>query len=121
MLYRLTGNALNFAAGRIAYTLGLQGPTMAVDTACSSSLVAVHLASQSLRVRECNVALAAGVNLMLSPEMTINLCKARMLAPDGRCKTFDEAANGFVRAEGCAVIVLKRFRTRLPITTTFWR
>jgi acyl transferase domain-containing protein/NADPH:quinone reductase-like Zn-dependent oxidoreductase/NAD(P)-dependent dehydrogenase (short-subunit alcohol dehydrogenase family)/acyl carrier protein len=112
-VYRLTGNALNFAAGHIAYTLGLQGPTMAVDTACSSSLVAVHLASQSLRLRECNVALAGGVNLMLSPEMTINLCKARMLSPDGRCKTFDEAANGFVRGEGCAVIVLKRLSDAL--------
>ena len=86
---------------------------MAVDTACSSSLVAVHLASQSLRLRECNVALAAGVNLILSPEMTINLCKARMLSPDGRCKTFDEAANGFVRSEGCAVIVLKRLSDAL--------
>ena len=112
-VYRLTGNALNFAAGHIAYALGFQGPTMAVDTACSSSLVAVHLASQCLRLRECNVALAAGVNLMLSPEMTINLCKARMLAPDGRCKTFDGAANGFVRAEGCAVIVLKRLSDAL--------
>ncbi len=104
---------MNFAAGRLAYTLGLNGPTMALDTACSSSLVAVHLAAQSLRMRECNLALAGGVNLILSPEMTVNACKARMLSPHGRCKTFDEAADGFVRSEGCAVIVLKRLSDAL--------
>ena len=106
--YQMTGNCMNFAAGRIAYSLGFNGPTIALDTACSSSLVAVHLAVQSLRMRECNLALAGGVNLILSPEMTINACKARMLSPHGRCKTFDEAADGFVRSEGCGVIVLKR-------------
>ena len=106
--YLASGNALSVAAGRIAYCLGLQGPAMAVDTACSSSLVALHLACQSLRSGESRVALAAGVNLMCSPETTIALSKAHMLAPDGRCKTFDASADGFSRGEGCGVLVLKR-------------
>lgn len=103
-----TGIALSAANGRLSYLLGLNGPSMAIDTACSSSLVALHLACQSLRNRECGMALAGGVNLILIPELTINFCKARMLAPDGRCKTFDAAADGYVRGEGCGVVVLKR-------------
>jgi len=79
-----------------------------LDTACSSSLVAVHLACQSLRSGECRLALAGGVNVILSPETTITASKARMLAPDGRCKTFDARADGFVRGEGCGVVILKR-------------
>ena len=106
--YRLTGNALNAAAGRLSHILGLRGPSMAVDTACSSSLVTVHLACQSLRGGECNLALAGGVNLILSPEWTITASKARMMAADGRCKTFDAAADGYVRGEGCGIVVLKR-------------
>ena len=103
-----TGTSLSVAAGRLAYSLGLQGPAMSIDTACSSSLVAVHLASKSLRERECNIALAGGVNLMLTPEPWVNGCRARMLAPDGRCKTFDASADGYARAEGAGVVVLKR-------------
>ncbi len=103
-----TGNLLSVAAGRLAYTLGLRGPNMVVDTACSSSLVAVHLACQSLRLGECSLAVAGGINVILSPEVTINFSKAQMMAPDGRCKTFDAAADGYVRSEGCGVIVLKR-------------
>ncbi|NER24034.1 MAG: SDR family NAD(P)-dependent oxidoreductase, partial [Symploca sp. SIO1C2] len=103
-----TGNTFSAAAGRLSYVLGLTGPSMAVDTACSSSLVAVHLACQSLRQQECHLALAGGVNLLLSPEASITFSQGRMLAPDGRCKTFDAAANGYVRGEGCGVIVLKR-------------
>jgi myxalamid-type polyketide synthase MxaB len=103
-----TGNAFSVAAGRLSYTLGLTGPCLAVDTACSSSLVTVHLACQSLRNRECNLALAGGVNLILSADLTINFCKARMLSPDGRCKSFDASADGYVRGEGCGMIVLKR-------------
>ncbi|MFL5358353.1 SDR family NAD(P)-dependent oxidoreductase [Archangium sp.] len=103
-----SGTSLNVVAGRLSYTLGLQGPSMAVDTACSSSLTALHLACQSLRSGESTMALAAGVNLILSPEPMMAVCKARMLAADGRCKTFDASANGFARAEGCGVLVLKR-------------
>ena len=106
--YHLTGNALNFVSGRLSFVLGLQGPCMSVDTACSSSLVAVHLASQSLRSGECSLALAGGVNLILSPESFIVTSKAKMLSPDGRCKSFDAAADGIGRAEGCGIVVLKR-------------
>ncbi|MUG94287.1 SDR family NAD(P)-dependent oxidoreductase [Scytonema sp. UIC 10036] len=106
--YHATGNAHSIAAGRLSYILGLTGPSIAVDTACSSSLVAVHLACQSLRNHECNLALAGGVNLLLSSEISINFSKARMLSPDGRCKTFDAKADGYVRGEGCGVIILKR-------------
>ncbi|MCB0212928.1 MAG: polyketide synthase, partial [Anaerolineae bacterium] len=107
-LYSLTGNLLSVAAGRLSYTLGLTGPSVAVDTACSSSLVAVHQACQSLRNRECSLALAGGVNLILQPDITLMMAQTGMLAPDGRCKTFDAAANGFVRGEGCGLVVLKR-------------
>ncbi|HEV8316339.1 MAG TPA: aminotransferase class I/II-fold pyridoxal phosphate-dependent enzyme [Vicinamibacterales bacterium] len=106
--YYLTGNSLNFAAGRVAYVFGFQGPAMAIDTACSSSLVAVHLAVQSLRARESEVAIAAGVNAILSPKGHVLTSKARMLSPTGRCRTFDAGADGIVRGEGCGVVVLKR-------------
>jgi malonyl CoA-acyl carrier protein transacylase len=105
--YDGTGNGFCFASGRLSYVLGLQGPNMAVDTACSSSLVAVHLACQSLRAGECNLALVGGVQLILSPEVTIFLSRTHALSPDGRCKTFDAAADGFGRGEGCGVLVLK--------------
>lgn len=101
-----SGNCI--AAGRIAYTLKLQGPTLAVDTACSSSLVAIHLACQSLRTGECNLALAGGVSLMLSPVAFVLMSQMQALAPDGRSKTFDAAADGYGRGEGCGMILLKR-------------
>jgi myxalamid-type polyketide synthase MxaB len=103
-----TGNALSIAANRLSYVLDLHGPSLAIDTACSSSLVALHFAAQSLRNRECDLALVGGVNLILSPEVTIAFSKARMLSPDGRCKPFDAEANGYVRGEGCGVVLLKR-------------
>jgi acyl transferase domain-containing protein len=107
-LYTATGNALSVAAGRIAYYLGLQGPAIAIDTACSSALVAVHLACQSLRLRECRLALAGGVYLMLAPQITLAMAKLNALSADGRCKTFDAGADGYGRGEGCGVIALKR-------------
>jgi 3-oxoacyl-(acyl-carrier-protein) synthase/SAM-dependent methyltransferase len=108
-----TGGAHSVVVGRLSYLLGLRGPSIAIDTACSSSLVAIHLACQSLRMRECRMALAGGVNAILLPELTIALSKARMMAADGRCKTFDAAADGFVRAEGCGIVVLKRLADAL--------
>ena len=106
--YTGTGNAHSVTVGRIAYLLGLRGPAVAVDTACSSSLVAVHLACQSLRLRETDIALAGGVNVILRPETQIAISAWGLLSADGRCKTFDASADGFVRGEGCGVVVLKR-------------
>ncbi len=103
-----TGNALSVAAGRISYVFDLHGPSFIVDTACSSALVALHTAVQSLRSGESNAAIVAGVNLILSPEVTIAFSKANMLSRDGRCRPFDASANGYVRGEGCAVILIKR-------------
>lgn len=106
--YLSTGTPHCAAVGRIAYLLGLRGPAVAVDTACSSSLVAIHLACQSLRLRETDVALAGGVQLTLSPFTAIALSKWSALSPTGRCNSFDANADGFVRGEGCGVVVLKR-------------
>ncbi|MEM1254706.1 MAG: amino acid adenylation domain-containing protein [Cyanobacteria bacterium P01_H01_bin.21] len=107
--YSGSGNGFAFASGRISYVLGLQGPNVALDATCASSLMAVHMACQGLRARECNLALVGGVNLLLSPGVNISYAKTRILAADGRCKTFDAAADGYVRSEGCAAFVLKRF------------
>nr|VFJ66691.1 MAG: Acyl transferase domain-containing protein [Candidatus Kentron sp. DK] len=106
--YTITGTGLCFIAGRVSYVLGLQGPSFPVDTACSASLVAIHLACQSLRSGESQLALAGGVNLNLMPEATVSFSRVRALSPDGRCKTFDAAADGYARGEGCGVVVLKR-------------
>ena len=106
--YAGSGGSYAVIAGRLSYVLGLQGPAMAIDTACSASLVAIHLACQSLRARECDLALTGGVNVILAPEAHVAFSKARMLAPDGRCKTFDAAADGYGRGEGAAVVVLRR-------------
>ncbi len=102
------GGALSVAAGRLAYVLDTRGPSMAVDTACSSSLVAVHQACVSLRTGESDLAIAAGVNLLLSPAVTVAFRRAGALAPDGRCKPFSQAADGIGRGEGCAAVLLKR-------------
>jgi acyl transferase domain-containing protein/acyl carrier protein len=105
-VYVGTGTAHNVIPGRFSYLFDLHGPSVAIDTACSSSLVAVHLAVQSLRMHETDLCLAGGVNLILSPDFTIHVSRMDMLAP--RCRTFDESAGGFVRGEGCGVVVLKR-------------
>ncbi|MDY7093375.1 MAG: SDR family NAD(P)-dependent oxidoreductase [Acidobacteriota bacterium] len=106
--YAGTGNAASIAANRLSYLLDLRGPSVSLDTACSSSLVSVHYACRSLRDGECDLALAGGVNLMLSPDWTVTFSQARMMASDGRCKTFDAAADGYVRGEGCGMVALKR-------------
>jgi len=106
--YAATGNALSMAANRISYTLDLRGPSWAVDTACSSSLVAVHQACRALRQGECDAALAGGVNLILSLGLSNAFMQAGMLSPDGECRTFDAAANGYVRGEGAGMVLLKR-------------
>ena len=103
-----TGGAACVAAGRLAYFLGIHGPVMAIDTACSSSLVAVDTAVQSLRADKCKVALAGGVSLMLAPDGAVYLSKVKALSPSGRCKAFDESADGYGRGEGCGMVVLKR-------------
>jgi acyl transferase domain-containing protein/acyl carrier protein len=107
-MYLASGNAPSVVAGRLSYFLGLRGPALSIDTACSSSLVAMHAAVRSLRQGEVSLAIAGGVNVMCAPETMIALSRAHMLAPDGRCKTFDAAADGFARGEGCGLVVLKR-------------
>ena len=106
--YTGTAKALSIAANRVSYQFDFQGPSMAIDTACSSSLVAIHQACAALRRSECSLALAGGVNLLLAPHMGVALTQAGMLAPDGRCKTFDARADGYGRGEGAVVLVLKR-------------
>jgi acyl transferase domain-containing protein/acyl carrier protein len=105
--YSVTGNLASVAAGRVAYALGLVGPALAVDIACASSLAAVHLACQSLRAGECEQALAGGVNLILSPEGHAYFSAMRATSPRGRCASFDASADGYVRSEGCGMVLLK--------------
>ncbi|HEX5873640.1 MAG TPA: beta-ketoacyl synthase N-terminal-like domain-containing protein, partial [Pyrinomonadaceae bacterium] len=112
-VYAATGGGQGMAANRLSYLLDLRGPSIAIDTTCSSSLVAVHLACQSLRSGECRLALAGGVNLLLSPEIALSVSKVVPMAADGRCKTFDARADGIVRGEGCGIVVLKRLTDAL--------
>ncbi|MBM4093251.1 MAG: polyketide synthase, partial [Planctomycetes bacterium] len=111
--YSSLGTARCITVGRVAYLLGVAGPVVQLDTACSSSLVAVHQACQSLRSGDSDMILAGGVNLQLSPAWSIGLCKLKALSPDGCCRAFDAGANGFVRGEGCGMIVLKRLSDAL--------
>ena len=106
--YAYTGSAYSAVAGRISYMMGLEGPCLTLDTACSSSIIAAHLGVRALRSGECDQAVIGGVNLMLEPEMTICFSNLNALSPDARCKTFDNSANGYVRSEGCGILVLKR-------------
>lgn len=116
--YYSTGNHYSVLSGRISYFFGLQGPAISMDTACSSSLVSIDTAVKDLRLKRCNLALAGGVNLMLAPEPTINFCKSGMLSPEGHCKTFDESADGYVRGEGCGIIILKRLSDAIKDNNT---
>ncbi|WP_232004753.1 type I polyketide synthase [Mycobacterium sp. ACS1612] len=111
--YSGTGTAMSIAANRLSYTFDFRGPSMSIDTACSSSLVAVHLACRSLRDGESTLALAGGVNIMLTYEPNVSFSKTGVLATDGRCKTFDSRADGWVRGEGAGVVVLKRLSSAL--------
>lgn len=106
--YALTGAAFNSASGRLSYFYDIHGPCMAVDTACSSSLIAILAAVEALRKGECPIALAGGVNLLLSPLSFVALCAIRALSADGLCRAFGEGATGFGRGEGCGIVVLKR-------------
>lgn len=106
--YSGSGSMCNSAGGRLSYILDFSGPNLSVDTACSSSLVALHLACKALRNGECDAALAAGVNLLITPHLFVYFSKLGALSPDGRCKSFDAAANGYARGEGCGVLLLKR-------------
>ena len=105
--YVMSGSAISNAANRISYVFDLHGPSFAVDTACSSSLVAVHEACVSLWRGESSLAIAAGVNALLSPSAGVGFSKARMLSPTGRCRPFDAAGDGYVRSEGGAVVILQ--------------
>lgn len=111
--YSATGVAYGTGVGRLSYFLDLVGPAIAIDTGCSGALTAVHMAAQALRAQECDLALAGGVNVILNPELGIIYSKAHMLSPDGRCRAFSSDASGFVRAEGCGLIVLKRLNDAL--------
>jgi acyl transferase domain-containing protein/NADPH:quinone reductase-like Zn-dependent oxidoreductase/1-acyl-sn-glycerol-3-phosphate acyltransferase/NAD(P)-dependent dehydrogenase (short-subunit alcohol dehydrogenase family)/acyl carrier protein len=108
-----SGNATSIAANRISYLYDLRGPSLTVDTACSSSLTATHLACQSLRAGDCDVAIVGGVQLQINPELTIGFCKASMISPSGECRAFDASANGYVRSEGAGVVVLKALAAAL--------
>ncbi len=112
-VYGWANSQLGSIAGRISYALDLTGPSLVVDTACSSGLTAIHVACQSLRAADCAVAIAAGVNILLMPEYSMGYASAKMLAPDGRCKTFDAAADGTTRSEGAGVVVLKPLSSAL--------
>ncbi len=111
--YSYLGTAHSATVGRLSYWLGLKGPNLPIDTACSSALVAIHLACQGLRLRECDLALSGGVNLTLAPECTVYFSRLRALSPTGRCRSFSAGADGYVRAEGCGVLVLKRLSDAL--------
>jgi acyl transferase domain-containing protein/acyl carrier protein len=111
--YSITGSVFSTASGRISYTYGLQGPNMPIDTACSSSSVALHLACQSLRSRESEVAMVGGVNLILAPDTHVCFSKLQAISPEGSSKSFDATADGYVRSEGCSMVILKRLSDAL--------
>jgi acyl transferase domain-containing protein len=107
--YSATGASLSVIAGRLSYSFGMAGPSVAIDTACSSSLVAAHAALNALQLEQCAAAVTGGVNIMLSPDTPAAFQKAGMLSPDSRCKTLDASADGFARAEAAGVLLLQAF------------
>jgi mycoketide-CoA synthase len=111
--FTATGTNASILSARVSYTMNLKGPCMTINTACSAALVAVHEACVNLLTGQCDMAIAGGISLMLQPESTIAVSQAGMMAPDGRCKTFDDAADGYVRGEGCGIVVLKRLADAL--------
>jgi len=111
--YYLSGAGPNMMSGRLSYFLGLHGPSVTVDTACSSSLTAIHLACQSLRLGECQMAITGGANAIIQPHIMVAYSRAGLLAKDGRCKSFDASADGLIRGEGCGVLILKRLSDAL--------
>ncbi|WP_143343182.1 polyketide synthase, partial [Crossiella equi] len=113
--YLMTGNQFGAGAGRVSHLLGLRGPAMAVDTSCSSGLVAAHLARQSLQLGECDLALASAVSLMLNPGVSAAFNELGVLSPTGSSKTFDRSADGYTRAEGCVVLVMKRLADAVTV------
>jgi len=115
--YSNTGTAPTLASNRISYVFNLLGASLTIDTACSSSLVALHMARQALERGECDYAIVAGVNFLLLPDTFMALSQLSMLSPDGRCKAFDASANGYVRSEGAAVVLLQRIPTSIPTQT----
>ncbi|PCI30762.1 MAG: hypothetical protein COB67_01015 [SAR324 cluster bacterium] len=119
-VYAVTGNDTYFAVGRLAFQLGITGPNIAIGAACASSLVTIHLACQSLRLGEIDLALAGGVQIITTPETSIGVSNLRALAPDGRCKTFDQSADGYGRGEGCGIVVLKRLSDALADRDHIW-
>ena len=119
-LYSVTGSSLSPAIGRVSFVLGFEGPAMVVDTACSSSLVAVHQAVAGLHRGDADLALVGGVQAILFGRLSALRAKAGMLSPNGRCKTFDAAADGYVRGEGCGIVVLKRLHEAIADGDRIW-
>lgn len=116
--YFSTGTSASVQAGRLSYFYDFHGPAISLNTACSSTLAAVHMAARSLHHKECDVAIAGGANLILTPELNLVFGRANMLSADGKCKTFDASADGYVRSEGCAFVVLKRVKDAIDAGDT---
>ncbi|KAK6170827.1 hypothetical protein SNE40_019127 [Patella caerulea] len=118
--YTLTGTSNSIVAARVSYVFNLTGPSMVIDTACSSSLVSIHLACQALRSGECDMAIAGGVNSLMKPDIFIQLSKAGMVSPTGKCQAFSENADGYARGEGCGIIILKPLEKALNDNDPIW-
>ncbi|XP_045181498.2 phenolphthiocerol/phthiocerol polyketide synthase subunit C-like [Mercenaria mercenaria] len=118
--YSVTGTHNSIISARVSYVYNLTGPAMTLDTACSSSLVAIKIASEALLLDTCDIAICGGVNVLLDPQLFIALSKARMLSPDGQCKTFTAEANGYARGEGCGIVVLKKVSKALQDGNKIW-